>query len=317
MKAPTKLFALKLSIGFVALVTLSTAGVFAQKSSSKLEWNLTLNETRGPLRSADVSTPVGKASVSEILGGPTSGSINGYVIYTRMSSGAHGPALFTLPVEDDYVVLSGSMGVQIGSDKFVAKPLTAVIIPANVPHAIWNASTELETNVEVIGSANPDKDLSRDLKSMLKPASPRKVENAAQYIREIKTPPASELKPGLNRQVIANMIKGSPITVLFDSTLPGSGGPPTHVHTFEQVYFTVEGETTIPYGVDVLTAKKNDIVIIPPGVVHTNTNQSTGVERHLTLLLPEPTVVPYDTEFKKIGPIGSANPDFKGGPPHQ
>jgi mannose-6-phosphate isomerase-like protein (cupin superfamily) len=316
MRAPTKLFVSGLFIGLAAFASLPRV-VAAQTVSGKLEWTLILNETRGPLRSADVSTPLGKTAVSEILGGPTSGSANGYIIYTRMPSGSHGPALFTLPVEDDYVVLTGKMSVQIGTDKFVAGPQTAVIIPANIPHKVWNAEADAEANFEVIASGNPNKDLSRDLKSMLRPVQPTKVENAAQYIREIKAPAASDLKPGLNRQVVANMIEGSPITVLFDSTLPGSGGPPTHVHTFEQVYFTVEGETTIPYGVDILKAKKNDIVIIPPGVVHTNMNKSNSVERHITLLLPEPTVPPFDTEFRMIGPLGSPNPDFKGGPPHQ
>lgn len=272
-------------------------------AQSKPHWSLTLNETRGPIRSVDLSKPLGRTTVSEILGGPTSGSDNAYLIYTRMPSGAHGPALFTLPAEHYYVVLSGKMNVQIGTDKFVVGPMSGVIVPADTPHEVWNADAEPEAHLEVITSSNPSRDLSRDLISMLKPAQPSKVENAASYIRQINVPSAAELKPGLNRQVYTNRAKGSAATVALDSTIPGSGGPKPHVHRFEQVYFMIEGETTVMYGVDNPKAKKNDIVILPVGVVHTNTNMSSAPERHVTLLLPEPASQPFDIEFEMKGPV--------------
>jgi mannose-6-phosphate isomerase-like protein (cupin superfamily) len=146
---------------------------------------------------------------------------------------------------------------------------------------------------------------------MLKPAQPRKVENAASYIREISLPAASDLKPGLNRQVYTNRAKSSAATVAVDSTSPGSGGPKPHVHPFEQVYFVLEGETTVMYGVDHPKAKKNDIVILPQGVVHTNTNMTSGPERHITLLLPEPASQPFDVEFEMKG---TANGNSGAGP---
>jgi mannose-6-phosphate isomerase-like protein (cupin superfamily) len=302
MKAKTKCVVAQLCVVLIAVVSLGAA---AQTGSGKLNWTLRLNETRGPVRTADVSTLSGKTAVSEILGGPTNGSDNAYLIYTRMPPGAHGPSLFTLPVEDDYVVLSGKMTVQIGTETFVAGPLTRVVIPANVPHSIWNAGAEPEAHLETISSANPRKDLSRDLMSMLKPAQPTKVADASQYIREIKLPAASNLKPGLNGQAYTQRSKGSPFQMRIDSTLPGAGGPKPHVHRFEQVYFEVEGETTVTYGLEDYQLKKNDIVIVQPGVVHTNKNQTTGIERHIVLLLPEPETGPFDIEFERKGAVGS------------
>jgi len=185
--------------------------------------------------------------------------------------------------------------------------MTGIIIPPNTPHAVWNEGTEPEANLEVITSGNPDKELSRNLASMMKPAEPKKVDNAASYIRTIKVPAASDLKPGLNRQTFTSRAMGSPVTVALDSTSPGSGGPKPHVHRFEQVYFMVEGETTVMYGLDTPVAKKNDIVILPAGVVHTNNNRSSSIERHITLLLPEPDKQPFDIEFeeKGAGPAGT------------
>jgi mannose-6-phosphate isomerase-like protein (cupin superfamily) len=166
----------------------------AQSGQNKIEWNLRLNETRGPIRTADVS-PLTQGASTEILGGPTNGSENAYLLYTRMAPGARGPALFTLPVEHYYVVVSGKMTVQIGTDTFTAEPMTGVVIPANVPHSVWNADAQPEAHLEAIAPAS-----SRDLLTMVKPAQPRKVDNAAQYIRRIAVPAAKDLKPGLNGQ---------------------------------------------------------------------------------------------------------------------
>ena len=302
MRTQTKCVVARLRAVLIAAAVLAAA---AQTGSGKLNWELRINETRGPIRAADVSALTGKTAVSEILAGPTNGSDNAYLIHTRMPSGAHGPSLFTLPVEDDYVVLSGKLTVQIGTEKFVAGPFTGVVIPANTPHEVWNADTEPESHLEVISSANPRQDLSRNLMSMLKPAQPTKAANASQYIREIKLPAASNLKPGLNGQTYTQRAKGSPFQMRIDSTSPGSGGPKPHVHRFEQVYFEVEGETTVTYGLDDYPLKKDDVVIIQPGVVHTNKNQTTGVERHITLLLPEPESGPFDIEFERKGAVGT------------
>jgi mannose-6-phosphate isomerase-like protein (cupin superfamily) len=284
--------------GFVlALMLAATTMTGAQSGQAKLQWTLHLNETRGPIRSPDAS-PLSQGAATEILGGPTNGSDNAYLLYTRMAPGARGPALFTLPVEHYYVVLAGTMTVQIGTDTLSAEPMTGVVIPANVPHAVWNAGAQPEAHFEVIAPA-----LSRDLMAMAKSAQPRKVDNAAQYIRRISVPAAKDLKPGLNGQVFTNRAMGSPNTVRLDSTMPGSGGPATHVHRFEQVYFIVEGTTTIKYGADTLKASKNDIVILVPGVVHTNLNESGMPERHLTSLLPQPPDgVPADIEFEMKPP---------------
>lgn len=304
MKARTKSFMAGLVIILTAAIYLAMPPA-AQCGTGKLHWALRLNQTRGPIRTADMSAPSGDEALSEILGGPTSGSDNAYLIYTRMAAGAKGPALFTLPVEDDYVVLSGKMTVQIGTDKFVAGPYTAVVIPPNTPHRIWNAEAEPEANFEVISSANPDKDLSRDLTSMLKAAQATKVDNAAKCIREIKFLAESDLKPGLNGQAWTDVTKGSPIQVRLDSALLGNGNTRTHVHVFEQVYFGTEGDMSLTYGLTSLTVKKGDIAIIPPGVVHANAS-TTAVERHITLLLPQPPPGsgPADIEFEKKAPAG-------------
>jgi len=43
-------------------------------------------------------------------------------------------------------------------------------------------------------------------------------------------------------------------------------------------------------------------VILAPGVVHTNVNESGAPERHITLLLPQNESGPADVEFEMKAP---------------
>jgi mannose-6-phosphate isomerase-like protein (cupin superfamily) len=143
---------------------------------------------------------------------------------------------------------------------------------------------------------------------MFKAAQPRKIENAAQFIRATKVPPRSDLKPGLNGAIFAERRLGYNEQLRIDSTLPGQGGPKPHIHKFEQVYFSVEGETTLTYGLMTFPLPKYSIGVIQPGAVHTNSNRTSVVERHVTVLLPEPMdrSEPFDIEVELKGAAGSA-----------
>jgi mannose-6-phosphate isomerase-like protein (cupin superfamily) len=298
MKAQTKFFVAGL---FLVLCAAGAMTAAAQTSKSKLHWVLRVNETKGPIRAADVSSPLGKEAVSEVLGGPTNGADAAYLIYTRMPAGSHGPAMFTLPVDHMYLVLKGKMNIQIGTDKFVAGPNTGVAIPPGTPHHVWNEGPEPESHIEMIAPAT-----SRDLMSMLKPAEARKVENASSMVRP--APPRPDpMKAGLNSQMLAERKSGFAETMRIDNSLPGSGGPKPHVHKFTQVYFEMAGSTSILYGLEWRKLPANSIYIVNPGTVHTNKNDTSEVETHLTFLLPEPPdrSEPFDIEVEFKGGVGA------------
>jgi quercetin dioxygenase-like cupin family protein len=69
---------------------------------------------------------------------------------------------------------------------------------------------------------------------------------------------------------------------------PGAGSPDFHIHAFAQIYAILSGEMTVDVGRRRYTAPANSIVFLPPGVVHRNYNASDTVERHISLLVPEP-----------------------------
>jgi mannose-6-phosphate isomerase-like protein (cupin superfamily) len=298
------------AIALLPLVMAAKVGitVVSQDSTAKATlnggsgWTVKLNETRGPVRAADTSSPLGKVAVSEILAGPTNGSDAAYLIFTRMPSRAHGPALSTLQDDHYYLVLEGKMNIEIGTDTFVVETHQAAVIPPGVPHEVWNDGPEPEAHLEIIAPGS-----SRDLKAMFKAAQPHKVENSATYIRTPRIPTQAEMKPGLNGAMFAERKTGGNEQMRIDSTLPGQGGPKPHVHKFEQVYFEIEGSTDLTYGLNTYPLPKYSIAIVQPGAVHTNGNKTASVERHITLLLPEPKdqSEPLDVEVEFKGGVGT------------
>jgi quercetin dioxygenase-like cupin family protein len=294
-----------MSGGLFATLTMVYVITSAQTNRmSGVRWNIKVNETKGPVRAADISTRLGSDVVSEILAGPPNGADDAYMIFTRMPPGARGPALFTLPDAHHYMVLEGKMTITIGTDKFVVEPYQGVSVPPGVPHEAANADTGETRVFEAIAPGS-----SRDLLSMLKPAQPRKVENAGQFIRALRVPAENELKQGLNGIRFAERQKGNNEQIRIDSTLPGSGGPKPHVHKFTQAYFSIQGETTLMHGLMTYPLPKYSLGVIEPGTVHTNNNKSATPERHLTLLFPEPlkpsSEEPWDIEVEFVGAVQS------------
>lgn len=285
--------------GVVVAVALALA---ADDKTAKNAWTITINETRGPVRAVSITSSV-TAATTEILAGPTNGSDNAYLMFTRLPAGSRGPGMSVLTDDHLILVLEGKLTIQIGTDRFTVDQNQAVAIPPGVPHEIWNDGPTQEAHFEVIAPGS-----SRDLKGMFKPAQARKVENASQFIRTTTVPAAADLKPGLNGATFADRRLGYSEQMRIDSTLPGQGGPRPHIHKFEQVYFSIEGETTLTYGLFTHPLPKYSVAVIQPGAVHTNNNRTTAVERHVTLLLPEPVdrSEPLDIEVELKGAVGTA-----------
>ena len=67
------------------------------------------------------------------------------------------------------------------------------------------------------------------------------------------------------------------------------------------MYFSIDGHTTVEYGLTSFPLPEYSAVIIQPGVVHTNSNTSSAIERHITLLMPqlEDPNEPLDIEYER------------------
>ncbi|WP_206239934.1 cupin domain-containing protein [Novosphingobium terrae] len=281
---------MKTSIAIVSLAALSAcmAGVAEARPGSSLApvGPYHLSPARGPLRPVDLAPFKGRAS-SEILAGPSSGLDSSWVIYTRLAAHTLPQGAISLPVDHTFLVLKGSLDIEIGDERFTLKPETLALIPAGVPHRVWNAGGEEDAALEVVTPAP-----TRDLASLFRPATPRKIEHAAQYVRV--APPLGQLVSGtghasLNERVLASRATGSAhVLERLNDMLPGGGRSETHLHPFDQVYFVRRGEMTVQYGMASYQAPANTLVVLPIGVAHNNLNNSNQVQSIVTLLLPEP-----------------------------
>ena len=70
--------------------------------------------------------------------------------------------------------------------------------------------------------------------------------------------------------------------------MPGAGSPDYHIHRFSQYYLIQSGVMTVDIGHRRFEAKANTLVYLPEGVVHRNFNASGAMERHMSLIIPEP-----------------------------
>jgi mannose-6-phosphate isomerase-like protein (cupin superfamily) len=286
------------------ICALAGSGAYAQSSVTGFQRAMSdtirLDPARGPLRPVDFSLLKGKVT-SEILAGPINGLDDAYILYTRLAPGAQPLGLYTLPVEQSYVVLSGKLNVQIGTRRFVAEPDTLVLIPPGVPHETWNAGAEPETDLEVVAPAP-----SRSLVGMMRPAQPQNVADAAQLIHV--PPPLGKLVGGtghasLNERQLADRKLGS--KYLFErlgEVLPGSGSEPLMIHPFDQIYFVRRGKMFFHYGFYTYEVPANALFVIPNGVVHEDTNKGDTILSYVQLNLPQPKPgVPFGrgVAFKK------------------
>jgi mannose-6-phosphate isomerase-like protein (cupin superfamily) len=280
-----------LALTFVALVvggaTARAADDLSRSWHKSMDAIFHLSPARGPVRPVDLSPFQGDVS-SEILAGPTNGLESSYLLYTRMAPKARAKGLYTLPVDHTYLVISGKLNVQLGTDQFVVEPDTLVFVPAGVPHQAWNANAEPEADFQAVTPAP-----SRDLVALMKPATARKIENAAQYIHV--APPLGTLAGGtghesLNERILISRETTGSEHVLerLNDMLPGGGRTELHLHPFDQAYFIKHGTMTINYGAASYQAPANSLVVLPVGVVHSNENTGSTVQSVITLLLPEP-----------------------------
>lgn len=205
------------------------------------------------------------------------------VLYSRVPPGHHGPKLHTHPVDQIYFVVSGSMKVQLGIDVFTVTPGTLVLIPAGTPHCNWNDGTEDELHLELLAPAPPPD-------RIVIPAEAGAVPNAADLVRKVRPDGYRVSSPGFTLQPLAQRSTGSGHVRMYIAELePASGGPKMHFHDFDQFYFVLYGSLDIQVGNRKMTAGPKSLVVLPAGTVHANWNPGPGVERHIALLVPEPS----------------------------
>jgi mannose-6-phosphate isomerase-like protein (cupin superfamily) len=210
-------------------------------------------------------------------------------IASTIEEGGAGPGLHYHHSDQLYFLLRGNMCVRLGDDVHRIGPSTLVHIPAGVAHCNWNEGPGPETHLEVIiPCPEPGRPIANPVERPGDvPADRRAMANGT--VTAIDRNRLGEPLPGFRVAALADPGIGMDrMVVNYAEVAPGSGGPGTHVHEFDQSYFVLDGELSVDVGLQHHVVGPNTLVLLPAGVPHQQRNDGAATERHLTFLTPAP-----------------------------
>lgn len=207
------------------------------------------------------------------------------VIGSTVAAGASGPPHHLHEVSDQiYFVTEGTMSIQLGEETFVVEPETLVYIPMGTPHHNFNHGDVQEFHFEAIA---PVPFVTQPI------ATPTDSTDAGgRPYRIVRVADVEQEEPieGFKLQRLLGREQASQyMTINLLEVAPGNGGPPMHVHDFDQMFYILDGEMTVEAALHTFTAVPGDLVVLPAGVPHTQYNAGDTTERHIALLSPSPT----------------------------
>jgi mannose-6-phosphate isomerase-like protein (cupin superfamily) len=206
-----------------------------------------------------------------------------HVVATLVPPGAKGPAHHRHLVDQIYVIISGTITIQLGGEERTAGANETIFIPAGVPHHNWNDGDTDEIHIEVITpgvlptqpfALSADDNDDRGLPYFVRGAS-----------SEGPTPEG----PGMTANwLVTREEKSEHTTIYLTSVEAGASGAPTHVHTFHEFYYVIEGTLSTEIALSRYDAPAGSLVSIPAGVPHRQWNAGPDPVRHVTVLVPSP-----------------------------
>jgi mannose-6-phosphate isomerase-like protein (cupin superfamily) len=206
------------------------------------------------------------------------------VIGSTVRAGQSGPPHHVHESSDQlYYVTRGTMRIQLGAEELDVGPDTLVYLPQGTPHHNWNPGEEDESHFEVLAPVpwigNP----------IATPTDATDLGERKPIIRTLDEAVLTVPLPGFSIARLLQRSDGSAHMALYVGQVePGSAGPGTHIHDFDQFYYVLEGELTVEVALQQFIAGPDDLVVLPAGVPHRQWNDGDVPERHLTLLVPEP-----------------------------
>jgi mannose-6-phosphate isomerase-like protein (cupin superfamily) len=206
------------------------------------------------------------------------------VIGSNVPAHAQAPPNHVHPVDQLYYVVLGEMQLQLGTERFVAGPDTLVYIPAGTPHHNWNDGDVDEFHFEVLAPAPMPN------QTIMTPTESTDAGGRPYRVRALADAEVEEPLPGFTMQRLLRRADSSEhVSLYIGSVEPGAGGPGTHIHGFDQFYFVLDGTMTAEIGLERHVADPFTLVVLPAGVPHRQFNEADATERHITLIVPEPS----------------------------
>ncbi len=221
---------------------------------------------------------------SQWVGTEENGVDSCFLVCTRVPPGTGTPGVHTHLGDQIYFILEGEMNLQLADQVHKAKAGDLVFIPAAVPHKNFNSSDKDEIHFEFIVPGHTP-GLARMYRAEW-PEYELKETSHPRYVRSLDT---SKFDPTQTSSVtMADYSTGSHHTKIdIVQVPPGKGGGGLHVHSFDQVYYTMTGTMEVQIGAKKSTVVPNSYVYLPAGTPHTFTNPGKEVATHIHAQVPE------------------------------
>lgn len=211
------------------------------------------------------------------------------LIASHIAAGCGGPGLHYHRSDQLYYLVRGSMKVRLGDAVHDVEAGSLVFIPAGLAHCNWNEGAGTETHFEMIIPATaPMAQIAFPVESPQAVPDEYRTSQPG-YVRKVERAALEEPLPGLRVQPLADPEAGSHRSVVnYMEVAPGSAGPGTHVHEFDQYYLVLEGELTVEVALEKHVVGPETLVILPAGVPHRQWNEGAVTEAHISVLAPAP-----------------------------
>ena len=208
-----------------------------------------------------------------------------HVVATLVPPGAKGPPQHKHLVDQIYVIISGTITIQLGEQERTAGPGDTIFIPAGLPHHNWNDGASDELHIEVIApGVLPTQPLGVAAESDGDGGLPWLVRSAS-----AEGPPPEA--PGItNAWLITRDDKSEHATIYLSSLEPATRGPSTRILTHHQLYYVIEGRLSLEIALERHETTAGTLISIPPGVPHRFWNAGDELERHVSIVVPSPSV---------------------------
>jgi mannose-6-phosphate isomerase-like protein (cupin superfamily) len=206
----------------------------------------------------------------------------------RVAPGGCGPGLHYHASDQFYFVLDGDARVQLGAEEHDVPAGSLVFVPAGVAHRSWNDRQANELHLEFLV---PSIGAGRPLLMPVADVSEAPGSDVAPFVTRIDDErfAAGARESGFAVQQLVDRSQGVTSCAINAILVnPGGAGPSTHIHTFDQLYFILEGELQVEVALQRHVAPRHSLVVLPAGVPHTQWNEGPGREIHLAVLAPAP-----------------------------
>ncbi|MCC6433778.1 MAG: cupin domain-containing protein [Acidimicrobiales bacterium] len=187
------------------------------------------------------------------------------------------------------VGVEGTLSVEVGGRVLTAGADCVVFVPAGAAHRVRNDGTEPARALALLVPAPSAGAALFEAVADDSGAAAGGGDGAFAVALDAAQFAAGSRPNGFAVQTLADPSLGVTGCVVNAAQVAAGGeGPPTHIHTFDQLFFVLHGRLHVEVALGRVVAERHQIVVLPAGVPHTQWNEGPDVEVHLAVLVPAP-----------------------------